>query len=65
MILETVYTSPDEPDPGDARAVLAFVLYPSAAFETCGQIRWYIGDVMWQAKHVAAERWAELQRSKP
>ncbi len=64
MTIETLYTTTYEPDPGNARAVLAFILIPTAAFEVQGSARRHIADPLHDAKFAAAARWAKLQTAR-
>lgn len=68
VIPEVVYTTPLEPDPGDARLVLALVLMPASAFVDASdgaEVKATVRDALAPAKAQAIAKWCELQRSKP
>ena len=55
--LETVYTSPDAPNPKDARLVLAFILSPTEAFCDGSEVA---KEILQAARCEAAENWKIL-----
>lgn len=62
MSFDVVYTTSFEPDPGDALAVLAFVLTPIDAFARSPEERAAVAAEILPAKRAAIARWAELQK---
>jgi hypothetical protein len=64
--MSAVYNGNFEPDPGDAREVLAFVLCPLSVFAPTGTPEEIeaVGDMLAPAKEEAIRRWQEVNRAR-